>query len=278
VTLEAEFAPAGQRYRVRTPQESERAFRAAARHSRWVALLRKALPALALTVFAGYFITSRLSVTVGGVTASVSGVEVKDGMLRMVKPTLKGVDKKQGAYVVNADYADQDMKNPKLVRLHAIKAELSTQAKGWSRLEAVRGIFDSGSERLVMQDDIRVSTSSGLAGKLTYATLDTQSQIIRSHVPVAFDLPNGSVRASAMTLNSKAKTLTFRGKVRVHIKKVGKDEPSKQAGATTKKVGQNEPSKEGGAATKAPEVKAPDLPAKITPPQAGAAPAEASPR
>jgi lipopolysaccharide export system protein LptC len=262
VTLEAQFAPAGHRYRVRTLEESERAFRAAGRHSRLVAILRKALPALALMVFAAYFISSRLSVTVGGVTASVSGVEVKDGVLRMVKPTLKGVDKKQGAYVVNADYADQDMKNPKLVRLHAIKAELSTQAKGWSRLEAVRGMFDSGTERLVMQDDIRVSTSSGLAGKLTYATLDTQSQIIRSHMPVAFDLPNGSVRANALTLNSETKTLTFRGKVHVHIKKVAKSETAKSAGA----------------AANPPEVKAPGLPAKITPPQADVSTPEAKPR
>ena len=263
MTLEAQLAPAGGRYRVRTPEESERAFRSAARHSRRVALLRKALPALALMIFAAYFISSRLSVTVGGVTASVSGVEVKDGVLRMVKPTLKGVDKKQGAYVVNADYADQDMKNPKLVRLHAIKAELSTQAKGWSRLEAVRGMFDSGTERLTMQEDIRVSTSSGLNGKLTYATLDTQSQVIRSHLPVAFDLTNGSVRANALTLNTESKTLTFRGKVRVHIKKVGKGET---------------PKKDGGAPANPPEVKAPDLPAKITPPRAGAAPAEANTR
>ena len=260
MTLEAQYAPAGGRYRLRTPEESERAFKHAARHSRRVALLRKALPALALIIFAGYFITSRLSVTVGGVTASVSGVEVKDGVLRMVKPTLKGIDKKQGTYVINADYADQDMKNPKLVRLHAIRAELATQQKGWSRMQAVRGMFDSGTERLVMQDDIRVSTSSGLTGKLTYASLEMDSQILRSHMPVAFDMPNGSVRANALTLNSASKTLTFRGKVRVHIKKVDGGESSKQGAA------------------KPPQVKAPGVPARIAPGETDAAPQEAKPR
>ena len=43
---------------------------------------------------------------------------------------------------------------------------------------------------------------------------------MRSHQPVAFDLPNGTVRANAITLNSADKTLLFRGKVRVHIIKV----------------------------------------------------------
>jgi len=246
VTFEAQLVPARHRYRVRSAEEHSRAFQRAARHSRIVSLLRKIFPVLAVLVFAAYFISSRLSVTVGGVTASVSGVEVRDGNLRMVKPTLKGMDKKKGAYVISADYADQDMKNPKLVKLHAIKAELTTEQKGWSRMEAVRGLFNSGSERLIMQDDIRVSTSSGLTGKLTFASLDTKNQIVRSHSPVVFYLPNGSVRANAMTLDSVAKTLTFRGKVFVHINKV------------EKKVA------EGGAGTPAPpEIKAPAAPARM---------------
>jgi lipopolysaccharide export system protein LptC len=241
VAFEAQLVPAGRRYRVRTAEEHERAFRSASRHSRMVVIMRKVFPVVALLICVTYFISSRLNVTIGGVSASVSGVEVVDGNLRMVKPTLKGVDKKQGAYVISADYADQDMKNPKLVKLHAIKAELATEQKGWSRLEAIRGLFDSGDERLVMQDDIRVSTSSGLSGKLTFASLDTKSQIIRAHQPVVFDLPNGNVRANAMTLDSVDKTLTFRGKVHVHINKVEKK----------------------GAAP--PQVKAPEAPARVAP-------------
>jgi hypothetical protein len=258
VTFEAQLVPAGRRYRVRTAEEHERAFLRAARHSRAVAILRKVFPVLAVLVFAAYFISSRLSVTVGGVTASVSGVEVRDGNLRMVKPTLKGMDKKKGAYVISADYADQDMKNPKLVKLHAIKAELTTEQKGWSRMEAIRGLFNSGSERLIMQDDIRVSTSSGLTGKLTFASLDTKSQIVRSHQAVVFDLPNGSVRANAMTLDSVDKTLTFRGKVFVHINKVEK----KVAGGAA-------------AASPPPQVKAPETPARV-PVEVPALPASAA--
>src|SRR4029077_5644033 len=146
-----------------------------------------------------------------------SGVEVNDGNLRMVNPTLKGMDKKNGAYVVSADYADQDMKNPKLIKRHAIKADVTTDQKGWSRMQAVRGLFNSESERLIMQDDIRVSTSSGVTGKLTHARLERRSQTWRSHQPVTFDLPSGTLRANALPLNSADKTLMFRGKVRVRI-------------------------------------------------------------
>jgi lipopolysaccharide export system protein LptC len=58
---------------------------------------------------------------------------------------------------------------------------------------------------------------------------------------VVFDLPNGSVNANAMTLDSVDKTLTFRGKVHVHINKVEKK------GAPP------------------PQVKAPEAPARVAP-------------
>ena len=261
MTFEAQLVPGSQRYRVRTAEENERAFSRAARHSRAVAILRKSLPVIAVLIMASYFISTRLNVTVGGVTASVSGVEVTDGNLRMVNPTLKGMDKKNGAYVVSADYADQDMKSPKMMKLHALKAELTTEQKGWSRMQAVRGLFNSESERLTMQDDIRVSTSSGVTGKLTQASLDMKGQIVRSHQPVTFDLPNGTVRARALTLHSAEKTLLFRGKVHVHIVRPKTDEASADA-----------------APSPTPQIKAPDTPARVPPDQIAPSPTETAPQ
>ncbi len=259
MTFEAQFAPGAHRVRVRTAEENERAFLSATNHSRLVAILRKGLPILAAVVFAGYFISTRLNVTVGGVTASVSGIEVSDGKLRMVNPTLKGVDKKKGAYVVSADYADQDMTNPKLVVLHAIKANLTSGQNGWSRMQAARGLFNTERERLVMQDDIRVATSSGITGKLTHASLDMNNQILRAHQRVVFDLPNGSVRASAMTLDSAEKTLTFRGKVHVHIVKTDKTKATANGAAAP------------------PQIKAPAEPDRVAPAAVPAVSMEAPP-
>src|SRR6478672_7924069 len=138
MAIEANIVPGSQRYRLRTADERVRAFTKAERHSRMVAILRKGLPVFAVLVLASYFISTRLSVSVGDVTASISGIEVADGSLRMINPKLKGADKKNGAYVIGADYADQDVKNPNIIKLHAIKAELSNTDGNWSRLEAVR--------------------------------------------------------------------------------------------------------------------------------------------
>lgn len=224
MTIDANIVPDGRRYRVRTAEERVRAFAKAERHSRVVAILRKALPVMAVVVLASYFISTRLSVRVGDVTASIGGIEVADGNLRMINPKLAGADKKNGKYLIGAEYADQDIKNPKVIKLHAIKADLAAADGGWSRMEATRGVYDSTTERLVMQDHITIATSTGVTGELKHASLDTKNQILRSHQPVSFILPNGTVKANALTLQSAAHTLTFRGKVRVHIVK-----PEKQA-------------------------------------------------
>ena len=56
-----------------------------------------------------------------------------------------------------------------------------------------------------------VATSTGVTGELSYATLDMATQTLRSHNPVQFDLPNGTVRANALTFRSKESILVFRG-------------------------------------------------------------------
>ena len=114
-----------------------------------------------------------------------------------------------------------------------------------------------------MYDDIRVSTSSGVTGKLTQASLDMQGQIVRSHQPVAFDLPNGTVRARALTLHSAEKTILFRSQVHVHIIKPKTNQASANAALSS---------------SPPPQVKAPDTPARVAPDEDVPVPTEASPQ
>ena len=242
MTIGVDVAP-GHGYRPRSAEECENAFLRSDRHSRIVSVLRRTLPVLALLVLAAYFISSSLSVTVGDVTASISGMEVSGGNLRMVNPKLQGADKKNGSYVIGADYADQDIKNPKVITLHAIKAELTSQAGGWSRMNAVRGVFDTRIERLVMQEKITIATSSGVTGTLKHATLDMKTQTLRSHRPVTFEMPSGFVSASALTLRSAEHELEFRGKVKVHLVKTRK--PEMEGATATGPAGEAPPAQVG---------------------------------
>ena len=96
-----------------------------------------------------------------------------------------------------------------------------------------------------------------------------ENQTLRAHQRVHFELTNGTVKANALTFNSGAHTLTFRGKVLVHIIKPEKAADANAADAQSKKVKGEAPQLPDGAAVgtapetavAAPNNPVPDLPA-----------------
>ncbi|MFD0985562.1 LPS export ABC transporter periplasmic protein LptC [Methyloligella solikamskensis] len=217
MTTETLRGQRGETFHLRTQAERNRAFVKAARHSRAVRILRIALPVVAVSVLAAYFISSSMKVTVGDVEASISGIEVTDGALRMTNPTLKGVDEENGDYVISAAYADQEVANPNLIKLHEIKADVNNGDEGWSRMSALRGTFDSENEKLVMNEKIRVQTSSGITGQLSLAEIDMAKQVLHSPNPVVFQMDGSTIRSKTLTFHSAKKELEFAGEVRVHL-------------------------------------------------------------
>jgi lipopolysaccharide export system protein LptC len=216
----------------RSDAEQELAFRAADRHTKLVRVLRRALPVCAALAAALYLVTSKMSFSFGPLEASVERVEVREDALRMVNPKLEGFDKEKGGYSVTADYAEQSVSTPNLIRLFTIKAEMAGADKDWSRLTAKGGDFDSKAERLTLREDIVVSTSSGMSGALEIATIDMKSQTLTSERPVAFDLINGTVRADTMEMQGAKRLLNFRGRVKVHIRKRPEGAPPPVAAAS----------------------------------------------
>ena len=197
-------------------------------HSRLVARLRILLPVLAAGVMGLYFLSPKIHVTIGDMDASVAGVVIEKGRLRMLNPKLEGVNDKQGVYVVTAKYAEQVVANPDIIYLTEIKVEMHDSSKGWSRLSAPKGTFQTKTEKLELTGDIRTAKSTGMTARLSRASIDMKKQIIVSNEPVDVDFLNGTVRSDAMTIHNGEKRVIFRNTVRVHIRK----RPEKQkAGA-----------------------------------------------
>ncbi len=188
-------------------------------HSRLVARLRIVLPLLAVGVAGLYFISPKIQMTIGGVNASVAGVVIEKGRLRMVNPKLEGVNAEQGAYVVTADYAEQVVANPDIIYLTEIRAEMNNAGKGWSRMTAPKGVFETKTEKLELIGDIRTAQSGGMTARLSRASIDMKKQLIISNEPVDVDFLNGTVRSDAMTIHTGERRVIFRDNVRVNIRK-----------------------------------------------------------
>lgn len=197
----------------------ERAFADAARHSRRVRFLRKAIPvtivaSIGLAIF-GRFLNpfNRLIPEV-----SVASVAVQNNKLTMEQPKLSGFKKDNKAYEVVAESASQDIRKPNVVELTAPVARIEMQKGSWARLSAATGIYDSTSEKLVVTDKVTVKTDSGLDMRMKQADVDFKTGAMFSNQPVELDLPDGWVKSDTMRVVDNGKTILFEGRVRSEIR------------------------------------------------------------
>jgi lipopolysaccharide export system protein LptC len=197
-----------------------RRFRAAARHSRRVRLLRVGLPlaailgclALALVSwFNPLRILSRLPISVGDVI--VSGTKIK-----MENPKLSGFTRDQRRYDVTAGAASQDLTRPGVIELHDINALLEMQEKTTMKLVAQDGLFDSKQERLTLMRDIVVTSSKGDEGYFDEAVIDTKNGNVVSDKPVRLKMLNGTVKGNRFELTNSGDVIRFDNGVVVNMK------------------------------------------------------------
>ncbi|MEM8743088.1 MAG: LPS export ABC transporter periplasmic protein LptC [Pseudomonadota bacterium] len=222
---------------VRAPTVAERteALGRARFHSRLVSILKIGLPAAALAAVGLYFVSPSIEVSLGDMNASVQGVVIEKGNLRMVNPKLEGANEKQGSYVVTAAYAEQAVANPDTIHLTNLQAETNDAQKGWSRLTSPKGVFETKTEKLELIGDIRVAQSTGMKAHLTRAKVDMKGQTVTSDEPVRVDFPAGNLDSQTMRLDMGAKEAAFRGDVRVRMQQEQKAEPASVEPEDTKK-------------------------------------------
>lgn len=188
-------------------------------HSRLVFWLRLLLPGLAVSIAGLYFFSPEIHVTIGNMDASVAGLVIEKGRLRMINPKLEGASGKRGVYTITAKYAEQVLANPDIIYLTGIKAQMNDAGKGWSRLSAPTGTFQTKTEKLELSGDIRTAQSGGMTARLSRASIDMKKQIIVSNEPVEVDFLNGTLRSDSMTIHTAENRVIFRDNVRVHIRK-----------------------------------------------------------
>ncbi len=194
-------------------------FRAAARHSRRVRLLRIGIPVAAITgavvlALVSWFnplrILSHLPISVGDVV--VSGTKIK-----MENPKLSGFTRDSRRYDVTAGAAAQDLTKPGIIELQDITAVVQMQENSTMTLSAMTGLLDTKKELLTLQREI-VVTSSSYEGYLDEAAIDTRTGNVVSEKPVKLKMLNGTVDANRFELTQNGDLIRFDKGVVVNLK------------------------------------------------------------
>lgn len=196
--------------------QQEPAFLAAARHSRRVRWLRRAIP-VGMALAMAFLVLRSFLGFVGGIDASTEGVSIQGRKIVMEKPKLSGFKRDGRSYELTATTATQDLKTPNMVELDTLTARMQTGNDGWANLSGARGVYDSKIERLEVDGGLNVTTESGLDARLKDAQIEFKTGVIVTDKPVEVKMPQGEVAAESMQVLDNGHKLVFEGRVRSHF-------------------------------------------------------------
>lgn len=213
--------------------DSERAFRAARRHSRVVRILRVTVPlavviGLAVITLITYFNPLRM---LGKLPVDISNLVVSGTKITMEQPRLSGFTRDARAYALSAEAANQDLTKPDIVELHNLHAKVEMQDKSTVQMSALHGTYNTKAETLNLARNIVLTSSTGYEGRLSEAQVDIRTGHIVSDAPVAVKLLQGTLDAKRLEIIDSGDLVRFHGGVSMTLMLNGTALPEAKAGA-----------------------------------------------
>ena len=195
--------------------DSERAFRAARRHSRLVRILRIAVPAavvfgLVVITLVTYLNPLRM---LAKLPINIDNLVVSGTKVTMDQPHLSGFTSDARAYELTADTAAQDMTKPDIVELRNLRAKVEMQDKSTMEMTAITGVYDAKGETLRLDREILINSSTGYQGRLSEALVDIRTGNVVSEHPVEVKFMQGTLNANRLNIVDSGELMRFHGGV-----------------------------------------------------------------
>jgi len=188
------------------------------RHSNFVSAMKVALPLTAVALFAIVLFYSGIFADRDGLDISFREISGFNSDLRMVSPRITGLDKSGEPYLVTADTATQDKKEPSHVMLDNVEADLKLKGDdSWISLKSASGKLNTDAQHLTLQQNIDVYMSSGYEFHGREGTVDFKKGTFTSDTPVEGHGPAGTIRADSMSADNDGQKLIFKGRVKTRF-------------------------------------------------------------
>jgi lipopolysaccharide export system protein LptC len=201
----------------------EARFAAAARHSKFVRVLRKAVPAaiaVALLVIAGVSVFNPFRMLVN-LPIDIGNVVVSGTKITMQSPHLAGFTPDRRPYEVTAQTAMQDITDPNFIELETLKAKIEMEDKSTVLMDARRGYFKNREQLLDLRDDV-ILKSPGYVARLSEATIDMGKGTVVSDKPVSIQMTDGTLDAQRLEITNRGELMIFHGGVTMHLQPIDK--------------------------------------------------------
>ena len=201
-----------------TPSDREPVFAAARRRSSRVGFLRKAILVGVLGTVAAIILIAvfnPFSTKLGPL--GFSNLSLDGSKITMAKPKLAGFRSDGQAYVLTAEKALQDIKQPEIVELQKVDGEIGMAGGEVTRVSADFGVYDSAAERMRLIGDVRIGNTS-FEVRLRSAAIDFKTGVYQSDEPVEVHMGDGTtILGDRAMARDNGRELTFEGHVRTRI-------------------------------------------------------------
>ena len=189
----------------------------ALRYTQFVGVMKRALPAAAFAVIAAvlaFFFVARQPSKIAMTYEKLGRIQ---NDLAMDKPRLTGADAKGNPFVITADQAIQDAKNPKKAKLSKVEADLTLDKNGWLNANAANGVVDMRAGFLQLGGGIDVYSDSGYALHSQRASVDLNKWTVQGNSEVTGQGPMGTMRADRFHYDHEVHQLTLDGHVHMTV-------------------------------------------------------------
>jgi lipopolysaccharide export system protein LptC len=195
-----------------------RAFRRAKRHSRWIRFMRFAIPGSIALVGAVALLMTRfepLQMLTGlsGLPVDIGSLVISGTKITMQQPRIAGFTRDSRPYELTAHAAAQDVTKPDTIELQGLSGTTEMADHTVFSLTAASGIYDTKADRLMLQKDVVLKSSGGLAVRLSEAMVDIKNGNVVSDKPVQVDLAQGTVSANRLEVAESGDVIRFDGEV-----------------------------------------------------------------
>jgi lipopolysaccharide export system protein LptC len=197
-----------------TPALWRGGFKAARRHSARVWLFRRAAIAgslLASTLIAAVALWNPLRHLPGDI--SVGRAALDGTKITLNFPKISGVQTDGRPFEIKARSGTQDTTAPDIIELLGIDSKIGAADASTTWVSAARGIYDSLHDKMTLEGDIRIKSSTGYDIWLRTARIDFITGGLVSEEPVRVILDGGTIAAKQLDVSDNGHKVSFGGEV-----------------------------------------------------------------
>jgi lipopolysaccharide export system protein LptC len=197
------------------------------RYSRWVALLKRLLPAIGVGLLLFAAIWPHIGPLLDQVRRAFPTINLNTARdLTMVDPRYAGIDRLQRPFVVTAATARQVPDRTNLMSLDGPRAQMRMHSGATLTLYSRTGIYQSQAQLLDLFTDVNLIRQDGSHFLTQQAHLNLATNTGDGHDPVTGWGPSGDITAQGFRIVDRGDTIVFTGRSHLLLKSAKPDAPA----------------------------------------------------